>query len=971
MGDQQAKEPTIEEAGQARPESSAGEPAKASASTAVKVRAKPRASASSAAPDRPEPPQPEAPPAAPAPRAVPPAESPVVPAVAAPRAAPSAPSGNTAGISAAGQTGGDVPSPFKEGEASGPQGSPQPAQPARPQAPGVGPYANQQNRGFQPARPVAGPGSPPAPRPLAPGERFQPRPFIARPAPQGQPQGQAPGQGPQQPNGSGRWVDLGSKPQGPRPAGLIQPSRPASTPQVGGPPRPGGFVPRPFIPAGGPVGGPRPLGPRPPFTPRPPSAGFPSAPGAARPDTKDWIRSKTDARRPRGPTAKKKEKPRTDGVTEEGAKRKPVAGGKPVRPLPPKPKPVSLKPRATGVALGARTPALGRLQPQAAADGAAQASEAAGELETGIRLPRVLTVKDLADTLDVNAVEVIKSLMENGIMASINQVIDYDTAEIIATDLGYTVRPASSPVETSVTEASPEAVPQRKRFLEEDKGKLVTRPPVVTIMGHVDHGKTSLLDAIRQTNVIATEAGGITQHIGAYQVDKNDHKITFLDTPGHQAFTAMRARGAQATDVVILVVAADDGVQPQTLEALNHARAAKVPIIVALNKIDKDGANPDRVKQQLSDAGLVVEEWGGDTVLVPVSAKKKIGIDHLLEMILLVADLQDLKANPDRPAVGTIVEAQMDKAKGPLATVLVQHGTLQLGDTILVGEIVGKVKAMFNDKGKRIRKAEPATPAGILGLPEVPLAGDTLEAVADEKTARALASDRIEKRQRAAETGTAKVSLDDLFAQIQAGHVKELNIILKADVQGSLEPIVNSLTRLGDEKVKVKIIHKGIGSIGESDVSLAVASKAIVVGFNQRADPAAKSLAEKEGVDIRFYDVIYNLVDDVEKALKGLYEPKYQDVLEGKAEVRAIFKVGKTGAVAGCFVLEGPITRTSMAKVVRDGKTLFTGKLSGLRRFKDDVKEVEKGYECGITLDGFADFQEKDIIETYTKERVN
>ena len=580
------------------------------------------------------------------------------------------------------------------------------------------------------------------------------------------------------------------------------------------------------------------MAPRP-WTPRPAGAPFgaPSAPG--RTDTKDWIRSKSDSRRSRG--GQKKGKDRPAAPADAGTpKRKPGLEGKARTPLASKPKPVALRPK-------------GEVGPTAPRAVRPAASEAAAEAEKGIRLPRVLTVKDLAETLDVNPIEVIKSLMQNGIMASINQIIDYDTAEIIAADLGYEVKPAVSVVvEPAATDAKAEVVPQRKRFLEEDQGQLVPRPPVVTIMGHVDHGKTSLLDAIRQTNVIATEAGGITQHIGAYQVEKNGHKITFVDTPGHEAFTAMRARGAQVTDIAILVVAADDGVQPQTLEALNHARAAQVPIIVAINKIDKEGANPDRVKQQLSDAGLVVEEWGGDTVAVPVSAKKKLGIDQLLEMILLVAEMQDLKANPNRPAVGVVVEAQMDKTKGPMATVLVQHGTLKLGDSVLVGEVFGKVKAMFNDKGKRIRKAEPATPVGILGLPEVPHAGDTLEVVADEKTARALAMDRQDKRQRAEASSSAKVSLDDLFAQIQAGNVKELNIILKADVQGSLEPIVNSLNKMGDEKVKVKVIHTGIGAISESDIQLAVASKAIVVGFNQRMDPAAKHLADTEGIDVRF-----------------------------------------------------------------------------------------------------------------------
>jgi len=575
----------------------------------------------------------------------------------------------------------------------------------------------------------------------------------------------------------------------------------------------------------------------------------------------------------------------------------------------------------------------------------APAPEAAVETDKAIPLPRLLTVRELADALEVSAIDVIKSLMQNGVMASINQTIDFDTAAIVAADLGFEVKPMPSPTPEAVAEAET-PMPDRRRLLAaEDESLLVPRPPVVTVMGHVDHGKTTLLDAIRETNVIATEAGGITQHIGAYQVEKNGHKITFLDTPGHEAFTAMRARGAQVTDIAVLVVAADDGVQPQTLEALNHARAAKVPIIVALNKIDKENANPERVKKQLSEAGLVVEEWGGDTICVPVSAKKKIGIDQLLEMILLVAEMQELKANPNRPAIGTIIEARLDRAKGPLATVLVQQGTLKVGDNVVVGPIYGKVKAMFNDKGKRVRKAEPATPVEILGLAEVPQAGDILEVVSDEKTARALAQERLEKQQAMAATPPPKVSLDDLFAQVQAGKVKELNIILKADVQGSLEPIVNSLNKLGDEKVKVKVIHQGIGAITESDIALAVASGAIVIGFNQRPDQAARSLAEKEGVDVRFYDVIYNLVDDVQKALQGLYEPKFQEVLEGKAEVRAVFKVGKDGAVAGCYVLEGLVSRGAVAKVIRNGETIATTRIISLRRFKEDVKQVQQGYE--------------------------
>jgi len=582
-------------------------------------------------------------------------------------------------------------------------------------------------------------------------------------------------------------------------------------------------------------------------------------------------------------------------------------------------------------------------------------------------------VKELADALGISSVDVIKELMKNGIMAPINQVIDYDTAAIVAADLGFEIQPlpVTEPEVVAVAEPPAEEKPAKRRKLAEEDARLAQpRPPVVTIMGHVDHGKTSLLDAIRRTNVAAGEAGGITQHIGAYQVEEKGKKITFLDTPGHEAFTAMRARGAQVTDIAVLVVAADDGVQPQTIEAINHARAAGVPIVVALNKIDKENANPERVKQQLAETGLVPEEWGGSTVVVPVSAKKGIGISDLLDMILLVAEMGDLKANPNRPAVGTIVEAELDKAKGPIATVLVQNGTLKVGDHVVVGDIYGRVRAMFNDRGKAIKRAEPSTPVGILGLTEVPTPGDILEAQPDEKTARALAAQRREQKQREATARGPRVSLDDLFQQIQAGTVRELNIILKVDVQGSLEPIVTSMERLSDEQVKVRVLHQGTGAITESDVTLAAASKAIVIGFNVEPDAAARRMAELQGVEIRTFKIIYDLVDAIGKAVKGLYEPKYADVPDGHAEVRALFKTGK-GMVAGCFVVDGTVSRNSLARVRRDGEIVFDGKIASLRRLKEDVTEVKAGLECGILLDGFNDIREKDIIEVYHKERVN
>lgn len=576
-----------------------------------------------------------------------------------------------------------------------------------------------------------------------------------------------------------------------------------------------------------------------------------------------------------------------------------------------------------------------------------------------VEIPASLTVKDLADLLGVSPAQVIKELVRNGIMATINQTIDYETAAIVASDMGYEPHQLQVPEEP---ELGPAELPAHLQ------AGMVPRPPVVTIMGHVDHGKTSLLDAIRKTNVTATEVGGITQHIGAYQVEIHGQKITFLDTPGHEAFTAMRARGAQATDIAVLVVAADDGVMPQTREAIDHARAAKVPIIVAINKIDKPDANPDRVKQQLADLGLLVEEWGGDTVSVAVSAKRKQGIDQLLEMILLVAELAELKANPNAPVRAVTVEAKLDKARGPVATVLVQQGTLQVGDNVVVGAVSGKIRAMFNDKGKRIRKAEPSTPVEILGLSEVPQAGDILTVAKDEKAARALAESR---RAKVAEPAVpAALSLEDMVEQIRAGEVKQLDLILKTDVQGSIEPIKSSLERLSDENVKVKVIHDGTGNVTESDVLLAQASKAIVIGFNVRVEPGARRAADQAKVDIRLYDVIYNVVDDVKRALTGMLEPTYQEIVEGHAEVRQLFRIGKTDVVAGCFVTDGKVSRTSNVRILRDGHVVFDGRISSLRRFKDDVREVLTNFECGLSVDGFRDWQVGDIVESYTKEKV-
>ncbi len=553
-------------------------------------------------------------------------------------------------------------------------------------------------------------------------------------------------------------------------------------------------------------------------------------------------------------------------------------------------------------------------------------------------------------------------------MASINQVIDYDTAAIVAHDLGFEPEPAAH-LEAAVTPETAEA-PAPVIEAEEDKN-LQPRPPVITIMGHVDHGKTSLLDVIRESNITGGEAGGMTQHIGAYQVEVNNQKITFLDTPGHEAFTAMRARGGRVADIAILVVAADDGVMPQTVEAIDHAKAAGVPIIVALNKIDLPQANPDRVKQQLAEHGLVLEEWGGDVICVPVSAKTKEGIENLLENILVVAEVADLKADPDRPARGVVVEAGMDTNRGPIATVLVQRGTLNQGDMAVVGETFGRVKAMFNEQGRRIKSAGPSSPAKVLGLGVVPAAGEVFAVVPDEHSARAIVTQRQRQREAAAFREHHALSLDTLFGEISAGKVKELNVILKTDVQGSVEPIRTSLERLSTSEVHVKIIHSASGSITESDVMLALASKGIIIGFNTRPEPGAMRLAEIEGAEINLYNIIYELVEDVEKALKGLHEPVFRDVVDGHVEVRQMFKVSRQGNIAGCYVRDGTVNRNSLIRVMRGSEVVADSEISSLRRFKDDVREVQAGYECGITLNNFDDFQVGDVLEFYHRERAN
>ena len=577
-----------------------------------------------------------------------------------------------------------------------------------------------------------------------------------------------------------------------------------------------------------------------------------------------------------------------------------------------------------------------------------------------VRISEVITVGDLAKAMGVKAGEIIKKLMDNGMMSTINQVLDADTATLIATEFDYNVENVAFDAEQAIEEGH-EAQPDEAQTL---------RPPVVTIMGHVDHGKTSLLDAIRETNVTAQEAGGITQHIGAYSVPVSDKRVTFLDTPGHEAFTAMRARGAKVTDIVVLVVAADDSVMPQTVEAINHARAAEVPILVAVNKIDKPEANLERVKQALADHGLAPEDWGGDTICVPVSAKTREGIPHLLEMLLLQADVLELKANADKLARGTIVEARLDRGRGPVATVLVQEGTLKVGDPFVCGGTYGRVRAMMDDKGQKVEIAGPSTPVEILGLQAVPEAGHSFVVTADEAMARQVADHRRDKQRETELIKSSKVSLEDLYQQIQAGDVKELRVILKADVQGSVEALAETLRRLSTDEVRLHVIHASVGGISESDVLLATASNAIIIGFNVRPESKANDVAEREGVEIRLYTVIYEAVNDVRDAMEGLLEPMLREKTIGRAEVRQVFTIGSYGTIAGSFVIDGKITRGASVRLVRDHVVVHNGKIGSLRRFKEDAREVLAGYECGIGLENYSDLKVGDIIEPYETERV-
>ena len=579
---------------------------------------------------------------------------------------------------------------------------------------------------------------------------------------------------------------------------------------------------------------------------------------------------------------------------------------------------------------------------------------------TEITIPETISVKDFAAEIKKTSGDVIKKLLGYGIMATINNDIDFDTAFLIAEEFG-------------IKAIKKETVTEEDILFDESEDtveELETRPPVIVVMGHVDHGKTSLLDAIRSTNVIEGEAGGITQHIGASQVEINERMITFLDTPGHEAFTSMRARGAQVTDIAILVVAANDGVMPQTVEAINHAKAANIPIIVAVNKIDLEGANVERVKEELTKYELVPEEWGGDTIFVPISAKKKTNIDTLLEMVLLVADMKELKANPNKQAKGVIIEAKLDKSRGPVATMLVQRGTLDVGDTIVVGSVIGRIRTMSNYKGKKVKKAGPSTPVEITGLTEVPTAGETFYEVEDEKTAKHLIERRKRQEREKSINSTAKVSLNDLFNQIEKGKLKELNLIVKADVQGSVEAVKQSLEKLSNDEVQVKVIHANVGGVTETDVTLAKVSNAIIIAFNVRPEPLAREMAEKEEVEIKQYSVIYHAIEDVEAAMKGMLDPEFEEKVIGNAEIRQTFKVSNVGTIAGCYVTNGKVSRNAGIRIIRDNVVIHDGKLISLKRFKDDAKEVASGYECGIQIENFNDIQEGDILEVYIMEEI-
>jgi translation initiation factor IF-2 len=584
-----------------------------------------------------------------------------------------------------------------------------------------------------------------------------------------------------------------------------------------------------------------------------------------------------------------------------------------------------------------------------------------------IEISSSITVRDLAQIMQTSPIDVIKALMSNGVMASINQPIDFDTAAIVASEMGFEAIPESP----KVAEQDLGEIPQwRKAIATEAVENLELRPPVVTILGHVDHGKTTLLDAIRETNVAEGEVGGITQHIGAYQAEHNGHLITFLDTPGHAAFTAMRARGAQGADIVVLVVAADDGVMPQTKEAIAHAKAAKVPIIVAMNKIDKSNSDPDRVKQQLAEAGLVPDDWDGDTIVVPMSAKRREGLEDLLEAIVLVADNMDIRANPNGQVIGTVIEAELDKAKGPMATLLVQNGTLEMGDVVVVGQALGRLKALFDFRGRRIRRAGPSTPVSVMGLNEVPQAGDIFQVVHSEREARVIVSGKSQAGDKVSSGKKTQITLEQLYDQYKAGELRELRLIIKADVQGSLEPIISSLRDLCTEELTVNILHAETGNITENDVMLAAASKAVIIGFSVQADVSARRLAENEGVSIRLYDIIYRMIEDIEKALNGMLEPVEKETILGHADVRKVYRISKVGNIAGCYIIDGEIRRNARAKVFRNGEVVAIGEISTIKHLQEDVREIRQGFECGIAIKNFSDFVEGDQIECVLVEMV-
>ncbi len=585
-----------------------------------------------------------------------------------------------------------------------------------------------------------------------------------------------------------------------------------------------------------------------------------------------------------------------------------------------------------------------------------------------IELPDVISIRDFAQRIDVSPIQIIKKLMSNGVMASINQTIDYDTAAILADEMGF--EPSLENPEAPVEKETGEVPLWRKTIAREEESSLITRAPVVTVLGHVDPGKTSLLDAMRNADVAAGEAGGITQHIGAYQVELKGRQITFLDTPGHAAFTAMRARGAQGADIVILVVAADDGVMPQTKEAIAHAKAARVPIIVALNKVDKANSNPDRVKKQLGENDLMPDDWGGNTMVIPVSAKQKQGIEDLLEAILLVADNTDIRANPKGTVIGTVIEAELDKSKGPTATLLVQNGTLSTGDIVVAGNAFGRLRALFDFRGRKIQKAGPSVPVSVMGLNELPQAGDIFKVVASEKEARQIIMERQEANRTLA-TAAKKITLEELFSKIKAGEAKELNLILKADVQGSLEPIISEINNLGKGEIKVNILYAETGNISENDVLLASSSQAIIIGFSVQADVAARRLAEKEGVSIRLYDIIYRLTEDVEKALKGMLAPEFTEKILGKAAVLQVFSLSKGSHIAGCRVTEGEIRRNGKVRVTRGKDIVYEGEIASLKHEKEDAREMRSGFECGIGLRNFNDVQIGDVIECFLLEKTD